>query len=48
MSYILSKINHFFNKIKESIIINNLEKNLDVYIEIKEIKNSSNININKK
>lgn len=48
MSYLLSKINHFFNKIKESVIINNLEKNLDVYMEIKEIKNSSNININKK
>ena len=44
MLYLLSKINHFFNKIKESIIINNLEKNLDVYMEIKEIKKSSNIN----
>ena len=37
----LSKINHFFNQIKNTINIKNLEKDLDIYIEIQEIKNNS-------
>lgn len=40
MSFILSKINHIFNQIRGKVY-NDLEKNLDVYVEIQDIKNSN-------
>lgn len=40
MSFILSKINHLFNQIRGKVY-NDLEKNLDVYVEIQDIKNSN-------
>lgn len=43
MSFILSKINHLFNQIRGKVY-NDLEKNLDVYVEIQEIKNSNYTN----
>lgn len=47
MSFILSKINHLFNQIRGKVY-NDLEKNLDVYVEIQDIKNSNYSNYNKK
>lgn len=47
MSFILSKINHLFNQIRGKVY-NDLEKNLDVYVEIQEIKNSNYNNYSKK
>lgn len=46
MSFILSKINHLFNQIRGKVY-NDLEKNLDVYVEIQEIKNSNYSNYSK-
>lgn len=43
MSFILSKINHLFNQIRGKVY-NDLEKNLDIYVEIQEIKNSNYTN----